>query len=235
MPKHFIWPALLVAVAVAVAATLLLLLSPPRKQTPTSAVVEPSMPRDAPARVPSVEFDRTPPDHGAWAPPSPRSVAPVGSSRDEPDEPPAAPWETAINRLLDSEEENEKVAGALFVLLPTLPQEGKLEAVQHMVHLLDDDQYQLATQLLLDPSLHPDLREVVFTDILDRPHKVQLPILLALLGTPGHPLNGETRRVLQEVVGGDFGSDPAAWNVAVQTLVAQEAAKEANWKGDAEE
>lgn len=232
MPKFLMWPAVLVAVAVAVATTLLLLLSSPEEQTPTSALVEPSVPSAVPARAPSVDFGRMPPDHGTWASVSPRTTGPPVIPQDEP---PAAPWETAINRLLDSQDENDKVAAALAAMLPTLPPEGKLEAVQHMVTLLYDEQYHLAIQLLLDPALHPDLREVVFMDILDRPHKVQLPVLLALLGTPGHPLHGETRRVLQEVVGIDFGSDPAAWNAAVQALMAKEATEESNREAYAEE
>lgn len=143
------------------------------------------------------------------------------------DEEPMQPWEAAINRLLDSDEENDKVAAELAALAPTMPLEGQVEAVQHMVNLLDDEQYALARTMLLNPGLHPDLREVIFSDTLDRPNSIKLPILLALLGTAGHPLRAEAHTNLQAVVGRDLGQGSDPWVPVVQQFLAQEAAEEA--------
>jgi len=223
MPKVFIWPAILVTAAILAAAALLLLLSPPNREAAARAPVEVDAP-PTPARIsPTTNFDQTPPAYSTGAP----AVSQPSQPTMMPLEAPTAPWEISINRLLDSEDGNDKVAAGLAALLPTLPLEGQLEAVQHMVNLLDDEQYQLATRLLLDPALHPDLREVIFSDVVDRSNSIRLPALLTLLGTPGHPLQGEARRVLQEAVGSDFGHNPAGWQAAAQVLVDQEAAEEA--------
>jgi len=116
----------------------------------------------------------------------------------------------------------------MAALMPSLPIEGQIEAVQHVVNLLDDEQYPLAGRLLLDPSLHPDVREIVFADLLDRASAVRLPVLLALLGTPGHPLHNDARNHLRDTVGSDLGNNPASWNAAVQEVVAKEAADVGN-------
>lgn len=142
------------------------------------------------------------------------------------DEQPQQPWEKAINQLLDSDDANDKVATELAAIAPTLPLEGQVEAIQHMVNLLDDEQYALAQNMLLNPSLHPDLREVIFSDTLDRPNSVKLPMLLALFGSPGHPLRAQAHTNLQSVIGRDLGQDPGLWTQAIQQVLAQEAEEE---------
>jgi len=142
-------------------------------------------------------------------------------------EEPQQPWEIAINGLLDSDDENDKVAAGLAALVPSLPLEGQVEAVQHMVNLLDDERYELARNMLLKPALHPSLREVVFADALDRPNSVKLPVLLALLGSPGHPLRAEAHSNLQVLLGSDLGDNPAVWAGPVGEFLAREAEEDA--------
>jgi hypothetical protein len=232
MPKIFIGPTILIGVAVIAAIVALFVLSYQGPQEPTRTVAESAM-RSEPAQTASaVNVDPMPSPYTAHTfpafDPSETMTMQSGASA----EPPSAPWENSIDQLLNSEAENEKVAAELAALLPSLPTEGRMEAVQHMVNLLEDQQYELAMRLLLDPSLHPDQREVIFTDVLDRPESVKLPALLSLLANPGHPLHEDARRMLRDAVGNDFGSDPAAWEAAVQILVAQEAAEEADANRD---
>ena len=144
------------------------------------------------------------------------------------------PWELSINKLLDSDDENNKVAAELAAILPTLPLEGQVEAVQHMVNLTEDDKYSVASNMLLNPGTHPDLRAVIWSDVLDRPNSVKLPVLLAVMAVPGHPLLAEAHRNLREVVGSDFGMNASAWSGPVQSLLAREADEEAQAEAEAE-
>ena len=158
------------------------------------------------------------------------TTAPFNTAQVNPpaeEEVPQQPWEIAINNLLDSDDENDKVAAALAALVPSLPLEGQVEAVQHMVNLLDDERYELARNMLLNPALHPSLREVVFADALDRPNTVKLPVLLALLGSPGHPLRPEAHSNLQVLIGSDLGDNPAVWAGPVAEFLAREAEEDA--------
>ena len=153
-----------------------------------------------------------------------------------PDEEPEAPmqaWELSINKLLDSDEENSKVAQDLASLIPTMPLEGQVEAVQHMVNLLEDDKYSLASNMLLNPAIHPDLRAVIWSDVLDRPNNVKMPVLLSLMNVPGHPARGEAHLKLQEALGRDFGGDAGLWSAPVQAFLAREAEEEAKAEEEA--
>jgi hypothetical protein len=220
--KLFLWPAILVAAALIVAAALLFLV----ETTPDNV---------------------TPASGEAQSMQSPRSLAPTGGFADsdfgfdrsfsrslptgrtaliEGEEPMAA-WEKPISDLLDSDDENEEVAVKLAALGPTLPLEGYVECIQHVVNLLDDEQYKLASDMLMNSSLHPEVREVIYSDVLDRPNEVKVPVLLGLLGSYGHPLQAEAREQLQRALGVDLGPDPAAWQGAVAAFLARSAAEEA--------
>ena len=137
------------------------------------------------------------------------------------------PWEAAINGILESDEENAQVAAKLQALVPTLPPDAQVEAVQHMVNLTDDESYQNAAAMLLNPATSPEVAEVIYSDVLNRPNTVKLPLMVSVLRTPGHRLRGETLSTLQIFIGEDLGDNPEAWNVAVQNylvLEGQEAA-----------
>ena len=137
------------------------------------------------------------------------------------------PWEKAINNLLGSDNENDKVAASLAAMMPTLPLEGQVEAVQHMVNLLDDEQYGLAQNMVLNPGLRHELSEVLFSDVIARPNRVKLPVLVMLMDSPGHPLQVEAHTSLQEVLGRDLGDAPTSWAQPVQDFLAREAAEAA--------
>ena len=136
---------------------------------------------------------------------------------------PMQPWEEAINRILESDEENQQVATKLMALLPTLPPDGQTEAAQHMVNLTDDESYQNAAAMLLNPATPEDVAEVIYSDVLNRPNTVKLPVMVSILRTPGHRLRDETLSTLQIFLGEDLGDNPEAWNVAVQNYLAKEA------------
>ena len=142
-------------------------------------------------------------------------------------DPPMQPWEAAINQILESDEENQQVATRLLALAPTLPSDGQVEAVQHMVNLTDDDNYQNAAAMLLNPATSEDVAEVIYSDVLNRPNNVKLPVMVSILRTPGHRLRDETLSTLQIFLGEDLGDNPEAWNASVQTFLAREAQEEA--------
>lgn len=172
---------------------------------------------------------------GAGSPSWPGSgVVAEGAIRAEEPDQELLPWELSINKLLDSDDENNKVAAELALILPTLPLEGQVEAVQHMVNLTEDDKYIVASNMLLNPGTHPELREVLLADVLDRPNSVKLPVLLAVMAVPGHPSLAEAHRSLREVLGSDFGISSAAWSAPVQSFLAREADEEAKAEAEAE-
>jgi len=221
--KLFFWPAILVVAAVVVAAALLTLLKSAPEEVSGSAASAPVSTTSP--RAPLADRGFADADFGAGPGPS-RPFPPGGPLAAEDDEP-VQPWEKPINDLLDSDEENDVVAAKLAALGPSLPLEGHVESIQHMVNLLDDEQYKLASDMLMSPSLHPEVREVIFSDVLDRPNEVKVPVLLALMGNFGHPLQREAREKLQLLIGRDLGDNPAGWRGPAQEFLARSAAEDA--------
>ena len=143
-----------------------------------------------------------------------------------------APWQEAINSALQSNQENYQVAANLFALAPTLPLEGQVEAIQHMVNLTDDENYQNPSALLLNPATAREVADVIMADALNRPNRIKLPLLASVLSNPGHPLREDSRNTLQVILGEDYGDSPDAWSNAVQRFLAQEAQAEAQAAAD---
>lgn len=159
-----------------------------------------------------------------------REQASINESEDF--EPQEASWEAPINAILESTEDNDTVAARLHALAPTLPLDGQVEATQHMVNLLGDENYQVAMQKLVNLSTPPDVMEVIYSDVLNRPNSVKLPALVNMLATPGHPLRPEAIETLQIFVGRDLGDNTQAWTVAVQEFLRAEAQEDAELAGE---
>ena len=94
-------------------------------------------------------------------------------------------------------------------------------------NLLDDEEYGLAQNMVLNPGLRPELSEVLFSDVIARPNRVKLPVLVMLMDSPGHPLRMEAHTSLQEVLGQDLGAASTSWAQPVQDFLAREAAEAA--------
>ena len=228
--KNFRLPLLMVAVALALALAMLFVVGAPENAAPNA-------PPETPGTGASPRAAASLPDGGGFAddtlsrPFPAEAVAADGAAAqadaDEAMDPPIEPWEAAINQILESDEENQQVAMRLIALAPTLPPDGQVEAVQHMVNLTDDDNYQSAAAMLLNPATSEDVAEVIYSDVLNRPNNVKLPVMVSILRTPGHRLREETLSTLQIFIGEDLGENPEAWNAAVQNYLMLEAQEEA--------
>ena len=157
----------------------------------------------------------------------PRIPTESATYADDITEEPEQPWQKAITDLLEADDENDVVAAKLATLLPSLPIEGQTEAAQHMVNLLDDEKYSLASGLLLNASLHPEVLGVIYSDVSDRPNNLKLPILSKLALQFGHPLQSQSRELLLSVLDLDPTAHPFAWDAAIRELLTREAAEQA--------
>lgn len=231
LSKSLLLPVLIVAAALAVGLVILFGLGLPDEPAKPAAEAPKNEPTRRPAPLP--EGGGFGADTAFTPSPPARDSAPIEEAvESSPDEEllaelPMQPWEEAINRVLESDEENQQVAAQLMALFPNLPPEGQVEAMQHMVNLSDDDSYQNAAAKLLNPATSEDVSGVIYSDVLDRPNNVKLPVMVSILRTPGHRLRDETLNTLQIFLGEDLGDNPQAWNVAVQNFLAREAQEEA--------
>jgi len=196
---RLVFGALAVAVVGGVVAFALLQQSPTQPVAIPVAVATPT-PADAPAAFNA---------HTA-----PVSVADVSAT------PAAAPavapaWESNIDQILRSNVSEAQMAQMLIGILPTLPEDGQIEAANHIANLLPDSAYSSVRPLLLNASLPESVLSVFFTDLMNRDDPTKLNAFLDIAQIPNHPFHDEALSDLQIYVGDDYGTDWTKWRTAV--------------------
>ncbi len=127
-----------------------------------------------------------------------------------------ADWEQRIDDVLTAKDDEDQKAKRLLELLPNLPEEGQVEAAQHLSNLLPDEQYPALAQTLTNAHTPEAVLDVLMTDVLNRPNPIKLSTLLDVARTPEHPKSEEARDVLEVFVDEDYGTNWDAWETAVK-------------------
>jgi hypothetical protein len=107
----------------------------------------------------------------------------------------------------------DATAGALTVLQhwSSLQPEEQMPALGRVINLLPDDRYAAVQHLLFDPTTGNEAAEFIFRDAANRPSEVKLPVMLALISRPGHPLAAMAHDSLMAELGADYGANQGQW------------------------
>lgn len=170
---------------------------PAQKTVPPAPVVTP-IPRLAEA---------TPAPSAAAAEPTPEADLPE--------------WEYRIDQVLRSNTNETQSAAILVGMLPSLPEDGQIEAAEHISNLLPDKEYTRVMPLLTNPKLPETVLGVFMTDIMNRDDSVKLRAFLAVARVAGHPFQEEALTDLQTFIDADYGTDWSRWNAAVEAYLAK--------------
>ena len=115
------------------------------------------------------------------------------------------------------------VVNKLLETLPRLAPERQAEAAHHISNLSDDTTCSTWSRLVASNSLPTPTAEVLFNDMLNRPHELLMPFLGAIADQPTHPLHKDSTDVLETL----FGQPPQGtpWSVWVKNSSSQEGNK----------
>jgi hypothetical protein len=137
-----------------------------------------------------------------------------------PQPPPAAAliadWEERIDTVLTGQEDEAQKAKRLLALFPNLPEDGQVEAAQHISNLLPDEEYSSLAQTLTNAAMPEAVLDVLMTDVLNRPNQLKLETLLDVARIPNHPKAEEARDVLEVFTDKECADDWACWKAAVE-------------------
>lgn len=189
---------------------------PPEPMNPRSAAESPAQ-------------DTAFPSRGSTSYEAPEDELPEQPVEEPPDEEPVVfeeAWQRTINAILTDDAEPSLLSGRLAAALPGMPLEGQLEAAQHMVNLLADEEYATAETVYFNPSMAEPVRRLVFEDFMNRPNTLKLPLLVRTLRESGHPLRNEAIENLQVYLGRDEGTDWTRWDAAVHETLDRERREE---------
>lgn len=139
---------------------------------------------------------------------APNSPAPV---------PAAIPdWEKRIEEIIESKVPDVEKAKRIAALFPRLPQEGQIDAAELITDLLPDAEYALAAQMLTNAAFSESVLDVLMTDLLGRPEKMKLSLLLDVARNSAHAKAEEARDFLELYLEKDYGDDWAKWEKAAE-------------------
>jgi hypothetical protein len=126
-----------------------------------------------------------------------------------------ADWEQRIDDVLTAEGEENIKARQLLEILPKLPEDGQVEAAQHISNLLPDEEYGSLAPTLTNPLTSESVLDVLMTDVLNRPNAIKLDTLLDVARAPNHPKGEEARDVLEVYTDQNCGVDWDCWKSAI--------------------
>jgi len=109
----------------------------------------------------------------------------------------------------------------LLGLLPTLGESAQDEAAHHIANLSDDDQSKKWVALVVASKIPAAAAEVLFNDMLNRPHEILLPALATMADAPQHPKQKDSAETLEIL----YGDPPqgTTWDAWIKAKVAEEA------------
>jgi hypothetical protein len=189
--NRFKIPGLLAVVAVAAVVAFALL-----QKTPPSPA---EMPAAFPTPLPQVAVAATP------GPAAQTGEAPA--------------WEAIIDQILRSNVSEAEMAQMLINILPSLPEDGQIEAANHIANLLPDSDYNSVRPLLLNASLPESVLSVFFTDLMNRDDPTKLNAFLDIAQIPNHPFHDEALSDLQIYLGDDYGTDWGQWRAHLNSYL----------------
>jgi hypothetical protein len=136
-------------------------------------------------------------------------------------QPNKVPESDPISDVLSNERLNSSAAATkLLEILPRLDADRQSEAAHHIANLSDDVACSTWSKMVVSNSLPQPTAEVLFNDMLNRPHELLMPFLGAIADQPAHPLHKDSTEVLETL----FGQPPqgTSWSAWVKNSQLQE-------------
>ncbi len=126
-------------------------------------------------------------------------------------------WEDKIDGILGSDLDDAVKARQMLELFPRLPEDGQMEAAQHLSNLVEDKDYEPLGKLLTNTGLPEAVLDVLLADVLNRPNSLKLPLLLKVAEDPRHAKAQEAKDLLELFLEEDYGTDWTKWQAKLET------------------
>jgi hypothetical protein len=130
-------------------------------------------------------------------------------------------WEEKLEEILSSAATEAEKAKQIMAIFGRLPQDGQVEAAQHLSNLVANQDYAPLGRMLTNSALPDDVLDVLMSDVLNRPNSMKLPLLLDVARNDQHPKTGEARDLLELYLEQDYGDDWAQWQVRLEQWLRQ--------------
>jgi hypothetical protein len=203
--------------------------SSPRKPEPIAA-------KD-PVKASAVNTPNNLPTLPGSAPALPNSTPGLPGGPTDPNAPPAPATggmnpevfaEKLHNVLINDAISHDQAAITLLDMLPSGNVEQQVELSQHAANLLPDEQYGRISTLLLDPKVPSEVKEVWYSDMLNRDPKLNVPLLGAIAKQKDNPFHQEAIDTLSIILNPEISDNQAIIDAEVQKHLRELQAQDAS-------
>ena len=135
---------------------------------------------------------------------------------------PVVAWEDRLDQLLTAETDNATTVRGLVSSMRQLPPEAQEQYAAHAVNLCADGQFGLLGEIYLNAQTPQAVTETIFSDLLNRPDTIKLPLLARTLRNAAHPMAGRAEEILRTYIALEPGTiPPNGWDQAVDAYLKQ--------------
>ena len=136
---------------------------------------------------------------------------------------PVVAWEDRLDQLLTAETDTATTVRGLVSSMRQLPPEAQEQYAAHAVNLCGDEQFALLGEIYLNAQTPQVVTETIFSDLLNRPDEIKLPLLAKTLRNAAHPMAGKAEEVLRTYIGLAPGMiPPNGWEQSVDAYLKQQ-------------
>jgi hypothetical protein len=113
---------------------------------------------------------------------------------------PVVAWEDRLDQLLTAETDTATTVRGLVSSMRQLPPEAQEQYAAHAVNLCGDEQFGLLGEIYLNAQTPQAVTETIFSDLLNRPDTIKLPLLAKTLRNAAHPMAGKADEILRTYI-----------------------------------
>jgi hypothetical protein len=136
---------------------------------------------------------------------------------------PVVAWEDRLDQLLTAETDAATMVRGLVSSMRQLPPEAQEQYAAHAVNLCGDGQFGLLGEIYLNAQTPRAVTETIFSDLLNRPDEIKLPLLAKTLRNAAHPMAGRAEEILRTYISLEPGTiPPNGWEQAVDAYLKQQ-------------
>jgi hypothetical protein len=136
---------------------------------------------------------------------------------------PVGAWEDRLDQLLTAETDPATTVRGLVSSMRQLPPEAQEQYAAHAVNLCGDGQFGLLGEIYLNAQTPQAVTETIFSDLLNRPDTIKLPLLAKTLRNAAHPMAGRAEEILRTYIALEQGTiPPNGWEQAVDAYLKQQ-------------
>jgi hypothetical protein len=132
------------------------------------------------------------------------------------------------NVLINDAISHDQAAITLLDMLPSANVEQQVELSQHAANLLPDEQYGRIGTLLLDPKVHADVKEVWYSDMLNRDPQLNVPLLGSIAKQKENPFYQEAIDTLSIILNPEIADNQTLIDAEVQKYLKELKEQEAD-------